>query len=271
MDAELYNENQELVPAVSIENLLNVRAGAIARYAKIRDLYAEARGMLEAINVRVPRVTMAGSGYRDAGRDADDTHALELVSKEIDAATWGYLMRESGLRTFMDAKARETWDEKIGKHEVPPLTIENIEATFSDLYANRGRMFEDGVINMFKGLAWDYKTNSPVRFGKRIIVTCLAQYAGTSANFRTCDKIDDLMRVFHVLDGKPERDVRRGTYSDISAAWARRERFYENEYIAVKWFKNNNGHITFKREDLVDKLNLIVAKHYPGALPAPKN
>jgi hypothetical protein len=270
MDAELHNANQELVPAVSIENLLNVRNGVLERYAKIRDLYAEARGMLDAINIRVPRVCVA-NGYRNDGRDVDDTHTLEYVGKSIDAETWGYLMRESGLRTFMDAKARETWDEKISKHEVPPLTIDNIEATFSDLYANRGRMFEDGVINVFKRLAWDYKTNSPVRFGKRIIVTYLAQYAGTSPSFRTTDQVDDLMRVFHVLDGKPERDVRRATYQDMSAAWAKRERFYENEYIAVKWFKNNNGHITFKRLDLVDKLNDILAKHYPGALPAPKN
>ncbi|WP_079785703.1 DUF4942 domain-containing protein, partial [Salmonella enterica] len=28
------------------------------------------------------------------------------------------------------------------------------------------------------------------------------------------------------------------------------------------------GHITFKRLDLVENMNDIVAKHYPGALPA---
>ena len=42
----------------------------------------------------------------------------------------------------------------------------------------------------------------------------------------------------------------------------------ENDYIHLTWFKNGNGHITFKRVDLVDHLNRIIAKHFPGALPA---
>ena len=34
--------------------------------------------------------------------------------------------------------------------------------------------------------------------------------------------------------------------------------------------KNGNAHVTFKRMDLVDTMNRIIAKHYPGALAAPK-
>ncbi|ONZ24329.1 hypothetical protein A8F44_22135, partial [Burkholderia cenocepacia] len=34
----------------------------------------------------------------------------------------------------------------------------------------------------------------------------------------------------------------------------------------LRWFKNGNGHLTFKRADLVDRMNLILAKHYPNAL-----
>ena len=44
----------------------------------------------------------------------------------------------------------------------------------------------------------------------------------------------------------------------------------ETEYLSIKCFKNTNAHITFKRLDLVEKMNKIIAKHYPGALPAPK-
>jgi len=38
----------------------------------------------------------------------------------------------------------------------------------------------------------------------------------------------------------------------------------------IRTFKNGNGHATFTRPDLVERMNLIIAKHYPGALPAPK-
>jgi hypothetical protein len=44
----------------------------------------------------------------------------------------------------------------------------------------------------------------------------------------------------------------------------------ENDYLAIRTFKNGNGHVMFKRPDLVDAMNRIIAKHYPGALPAPK-
>jgi hypothetical protein len=30
------------------------------------------------------------------------------------------------------------------------------------------------------------------------------------------------------------------------------------------FFQKGSGHITFKRMDLVEKMNNIVAKHYPG-------
>lgn len=37
-------------------------------------------------------------------------------------------------------------------------------------------VFECGIINVFKGLSWDYKTNSPCSFGKKIIINNLVTY-----------------------------------------------------------------------------------------------
>ena len=41
-------------------------------------------------------------------------------------------------------------------------------------------------------------------------------------------------------------------------------------YMSVRSYRNGSGHVKFKRPDLVDRMNLIVAKHFPGCLPAPK-
>ncbi|EFS9191885.1 DUF4942 domain-containing protein [Salmonella enterica] len=38
--------------------------------------------------------------------------------------------------------------------------------------------------------------------------------------------------------------------------------------FTIRYLQKGSGHITFKRLDLVEKMNDIVAKHYPGALPA---
>jgi len=42
--------------------------------------------------------------------------------------------------------------------------------------------------------------------------------------------------------------------------------FYEDEYFAAKAFKNGNLHLKFKRADLVEKVNLIIAKRYGAAI-----
>jgi len=74
----------------------------------------------------------------------------------------------------------------------------------------------------------------------------------------------------HVLDDKPEPDHRRGWHGRLSACNRTDMPDAADDYLSVKSFRNGNGHVTFKRQDLVDKMNLIIAKHYPGALPAPK-
>lgn len=38
--------------------------------------------------------------------------------------------------------------------------------------------------------------------------------------------------------------------------------------FAIKYFQKGTAHINFKRPELLDKLNDIIARHYPGALSA---
>ncbi|EKC2495532.1 DUF4942 domain-containing protein [Salmonella enterica] len=43
---------------------------------------------------------------------------------------------------------------------------------------------------------------------------------------------------------------------------------YEDGMFKIKYFKKGTSHITFKRPELVDRLNDIIARHYPGMLAA---
>ena len=42
---------------------------------------------------------------------------------------------------------------------------------------------------------------------------------------------------------------------------------HTQDYFDLKWFLKGSCHVTFTRPDLVDKLNAIIAKHHPNALP----
>lgn len=266
----------ELVKSVSIDNLVNQRAAVVAKLTQGLELLREAADLAGAAHVGFPDIGMNCRGGRDFDHRVTGSYresVAELVTtaaKAIDATAWAYLMNESGLRTFMDAAARKEWDGKLYALDVPPLTVENITATFTALHDSRGDLFDRGVINCFRALSWNHKTNQPFKFGKRVILRFLLQPYGNGSkrwlavNFDRTNRLDDLDRVFHLLDGKPEPDHREGWGKRINSNNKAGET--EGAYFSVKWFLNGNGHLTFTRPDLVDKMNQILAKHHPNAL-----
>lgn len=262
------------VKSVSIENMVRMRAAVLERIVRAAELLDEAARMARAAHVGFPDLKIKNSYRHETPILAPE--APEVVRAEVDRVAWGYLMSESGLRTFMDAEARRKWDEELYKGTVPELTAENIEATFATMHDARGEMFERGVIRCFRRLSWDYRSNNPYRIGKRLVLRHVvsvrpwrdARHSGVSVlpNHGSTDELDDLLRVFHVFDGRPEPDHRQGLQSLLWDSIHAGQWSCENEYFAIRWFKNGNGHLMFKRLDLVEKLNGIIAKHFPGAL-----
>ncbi|MGX5885576.1 DUF4942 domain-containing protein, partial [Burkholderia gladioli] len=264
-------DSTDLVKSISITNLANQRVAVVERVRTALDLLGEAQQLAKAAHLGFPRLVLDES-YGCRGRPtvtgdyAKRDEAEAAIVRIIDIRGWDYLLSESGLRTFMDAKAREQWNRQISEGDVPEFTVVNIEATFSQLYGARGDMFERGVLACFRRLSWNYRTNEPFKFGKRIIVRCLL--SSGSPNHRVTNELDDLIRVFSILDGKPEPDHRHGAYVLVSDGRQARRNEAENDYFHLRWFKNGNGHLTFKRTDLVEKMNQILAKHHPNALAA---
>lgn len=262
------------IRSVSIENLINQRTAIISGLADLLARLHELFDLASAAHLDFPRIATESAYGRRVARLAGPlaegyAEALETLRKEVDASAWRYLMDESGLRSFMDSKARAAWAEQLRKEDVPPLSWSTVRATFSSLYDARGEMFERGVIECFRRLSWNYKTNLPQKFGKRIVVTRVLQ-AGYE-NYHATNELDDLMRVLHMVDGKPEPDHRNGMQQQVRTARTEQREFplvFENDYLHLRVFKNGNAHTTFRRPELVARLNQILAKHYPNALPA---
>lgn len=172
----------------------------------------------------------------------------------------------------MDAQASDEWNNSLEKEDIPAISEANIISTFEQLYQSKGAVFERGVINVFKGLSWDYKSNNPCKFGKKIIVTGLVKCNkwGFGLNWGwQRDRLADLERMLMLLDGKPVPDNRTDVTCRLSdhILENRHSNYYEDEMFAIKYFQKGTAHISFKRSELVDKLNDIIARHYPRALP----
>ena len=199
--------------------------------------------------------------------------AMKAITRNLDRSIWRDLMKKSGMLSLMDAQAREQWYNSLEKDDIPAVSEANILSTFEQLHQSKGEVFERGVINVFKGLSWDFKSNNPCKFGKKIIATGLVKHDrwGFGLNWGwQRDRLADLERMLVLLDGKPVPDNRADVTRRLSdhIHENRHSSRYEDEMFVIKYFQKGTAHIVFKRPELVDKLNDIIARHYPGALSA---
>ncbi|HID1017535.1 TPA: DUF4942 domain-containing protein, partial [Raoultella ornithinolytica] len=84
------------------------------------------------------------------------------------------------------------------------------------------------------------------------------------------DQIADLERMLFLLDGKIIPDNRHDvTIRQMDFIRDNpHQQVFEDELFTIRYFQKGSGHITFKRPDLIDKMNDIIARHYPGMLAA---
>lgn len=45
---------------------------------------------------------------------------------------------------------------------------------------------------------------------------------------------------------------------------------YEDEFFSIRYFQKGTAHMTFKRLELIERMNDIIAKYYPGMLAKPR-
>ncbi|END3977969.1 DUF4942 domain-containing protein, partial [Escherichia coli] len=99
--------------------------------------------------------------------------AMKAITRNLDRELWRDLMQRSGMLSLMDAQARY---RSLEYDNFPEISEANILSTFEQLHQNKDEVFERGVINVFRGLSWNYKTNCPCKFSSKIIVNNLVRW-----------------------------------------------------------------------------------------------
>ncbi|EPL0836664.1 DUF4942 domain-containing protein [Klebsiella aerogenes] len=273
-EAEVLTDHTDVICSTSIERIVSGRNAALvqteALIQQLDDISELTRsiGGKTAIDWAMKQDFRCGCWLMEKPESA-----MKAIIRNLDRSIWKDLMNKSGMLALMDAQARNEWYNSLEKDDIPAISEENILSTFEQLHLTEREVFERGVVNVFKGLSWDFKANSPCRFGKKIIVTGLVKFDrwGFGLNWGwQRDRLTDLERMLMLLDGKPVPDNR----ADVTRRLGdhihddRNSTRYEDEMFAIKYFQKGTAHISFKRPELVDKLNDIIARHYPGALAA---
>ncbi len=252
--------NTDIAPRKSIDEILVQRERAIADFEKGIKLLVSAQ----------KQMSQGGFGCFVMANTFTDRHLSYCIedkntagdltkqfTRALDKNLWQHLVQISGLWELMDETARTEWKNGLEKKDMPPCTLENIESTMGQLHSQRKMIFNRGLVKAFQGLSGKYKTNDAFKLGKKVIVT----YA---TNYRTQDQINDVERVLFTLDGRrpPEyKDSVSAALRDI-CSWNPKTDEFETDYMSGKVYKNGNAHITFKRLDLIDKANEIIAAFY---------
>ncbi|WP_154918220.1 DUF4942 domain-containing protein [Klebsiella michiganensis] len=273
-EAEILTDHNELICSTSIERIVTGRNAALGQIEMLIQKLDEISRLTSSIGGNVANHWAMRQGHSyDCWLVQPVDKAMPVITRNIDRSIWRDLMLKSGMLTLMDAEARSQWAKNLEEGDLPAITEANILTTFKQLHHNKQDVFERGIINVFKGLSWDYKTNNPYYFGKKIIVNNLVKHDrwGYSLNWGwRRDQLADLERMLSLLDGKTIPDNRH----DVSIRFMDfvrdnpHQQVFEDDLFTIRYFQKGSGHITFKRLDLVEKMNDIVAKHYPGMLPA---
>ncbi|WP_373226675.1 DUF4942 domain-containing protein [Enterobacter cloacae complex sp. ESBL7] len=273
-EPEVLTDHTDVICSTSIERIVTGRNAALAQIEVLMQQLSDISTLTRSIGGKTALDWAMKQDFRCGCWLMEKPEAaMKAITRNLDRGIWRDLMKKSGMLSLMDAQARDEWYNSLEKEDIPAVSEANILSTFEQLHLNKGEVFERGVINVFKGLSWDFKTNSPCKFGAKIIVTGLVKFDrwGFGLNWGwQRDRLADLERMLYLLDGKPvpdnRADVTRRLSDHIHAN--RHDTRYEDKMFAIKYFQKGTAHIVFKRPELVDKLNDIIARHYPGALAA---
>lgn len=159
-EPDVLTEHNELILSTSIERVVTGRDTALKRIEQLIQQLDAISGLTSEIGGGTAQDWAMKAGHRyDSWLTEKADKALPAIIRNIDRSIWRDLMLKSGMMALMDAQARDQWHKNLEEGDLPAISEANILSTFEQLHLNKMDVFERGIINVFKGLSWDYKTN----------------------------------------------------------------------------------------------------------------
>lgn len=199
--------------------------------------------------------------------------------KRLRHGVWDRIIDQAGVRQFMSVRAAGELDRQIRDQLMPEITEETVRDFAASLRGQIGELHAEAVREVFEFLRpgarySPYKTNhkNGWQLGKKVILSNWVETGWSDSRFHLPysrhQMATALENVFRALDGKGQ--VQKSYHSDLYQAIREcgEDGIGETDYFAFRCFKNGNLHLTFKRPDLVRRLNQIAGgKRLRGERP----
>jgi hypothetical protein len=182
---------------------------------------------------------------------------------------WRGMIEKMEVKRFMSSKAIDEMNKNIDRGEgLPEITEENVFNLLQSGIQNADKMIQElieQVANNIRPHGDKYKNNSKFQqeIGDKVIFWAV-EFGWNKGKFRVShyreDGIRDIQRAFQALDGNGtiSKSYLGGLADAINDS---PDGNGETEYFTFKCYKNGNLHLTFKRLDLVKKMNAMIGKN----------
>ncbi len=287
-----------LVHRATIEEVVRYRNRALELYAEAYEAIGAADKAVKAAHEMAQRASPGINGYNysqadeikafaNAVRLPDRERYLRTARRLLDINIWAWIIERTDLERLMDYEAKKTLRDQMAyvpertdrqgalinadeiEKGLPQITVENIMATLERFRLDAGMIFRRGLANAFSQLDRRFRSHDGFKIGSRVILTRVFNEYGSLEYGRTRDVLIDIERVFAVLDGEAEATFRSALGAleyDRRGFGGPRQSEVETEYFKIRGYKNGNAHLWFLRDDLVEKVNKVLAEHYGEVL-----
>ena len=200
--------------------------------------------------------------------DINTEELLKSFRYVVDRGCWNNLMSLTRMFDIMDTTSRKEFDKMM---DLEPLELnpENALSMFKNLARNSDAMYKRGVAEAFINLDRRFKSHNGFGIGSRIIIDGLIdnRYGGMHiyGHDYQANVLKDVENAFYKVDNFSIRyediintidnGVSNGTYK------------FKFKYFRINIFKNGNAHLWFNDDELVKKVNLLLADYYGEVLP----
>ena len=264
--------SNSLIPRATIYQIEAARNEALRLYAEAFDALQranEAHGFTVQSGPRGPVIAIGGYRSERTYGPNDRAEFLEEMTLSVDRSAWNFIVGFTKLETLMDHKARTEFRRQLAD-KPPPVTAETCLATMEKLAGEADMIFKRGVAEAFSALDRRFRSHDGFKIGSRMVLARSMDENGRwNYAWHRDEQLRDVERAFYVLDGKDTPDRSGGIVGAIEAArggWGAKAYTAKSDYFEARVFINGNIHLWFRRKDLVERVNLLLADYYGAVL-----
>ena len=227
-------------------------------------------------------------GNRSDGRHHPSVESLFNESGKagaiahLNASYWSKAMQMTDVFDYMPQKRRDEWSKQIQNprgvknggysnewesEPLPDFEETTVRSTLQSLMAMRSQFLAERVDGIFRSLSGEHVTNSPMGFGKRMIISGVTD-SFSYTNTSRCGTINDLRAVIAKFMGRDEpKHYHTGPVVSAARRNSGQWMSLDGGSIRIRVYLKGTAHLEV-HPDMAWRLNCILAQLHPLAIPS---